>query len=195
MESKNDSTGEPARTALLTQYREVRSELREILGRLRQRALAGVGVVGAIIGYALSTDTHLLLLAIPFLIGYVYAASIHSGIVMMYLAKHSRDIEDSITEDKFSWESKYGGIWEDTDRDVPANDSVNWNEIPKFAVYGFFIVGYLASIGVALFIAVTELASDLLIAFCILTYLILTLIVLAVTYSYYQVAVTLNDRV
>lgn len=65
--------------ALLTQYREVRTETRELERGIQRQTFVAVIIVGTIFGYAFSTGTLWLLLVVPLIIGYLSQLSATPG--------------------------------------------------------------------------------------------------------------------
>ena len=60
------------REALLTQYRLTRQDLRQKTDRNDRRLIRGVILLGLIVGYAFQTDTEILVVFIPLIIGFLF---------------------------------------------------------------------------------------------------------------------------
>lgn len=135
--------------ALLTQYQEVRSELRQSIDRSHRRAGGGIAAIGVIVGYALSTDTYLFLTFVPIIMGFLYIISIGSAIGIRFLAKQSYQIEAVINIEEFSWETNYGAMLRENKRHL-SGPFVNWSDVPRYATYVIGICVYSISVLVSI---------------------------------------------
>ncbi len=162
-DSGGSSTDDGNLEALLTQYREVRAETRELERGIQRQTFAAVIVVGSIFGYALSTGTIWLLLAAPVIIGYFIAIVGHTWISVMFLSFHARTIESRIDDPDFSWETKHGEIWDDNDRIIlsgetlPVVGDINWSEFPKLLTIGLVGGLYASAVLIAVVVVWIEI--------------------------------------
>lgn len=135
-EPDGESTDGPdSQEAMLTQYRQTRQDLRRKTDRNDRRFVRGVAVLGVISGYAFQTDTLILVVFVPLVLGFLYVLGVQRWVDVHFLARQCLDIERAVDVEEFGWETNYGGLIPDNRRHV---DGPLWFRADEFP----FLVGY-----------------------------------------------------
>jgi hypothetical protein len=111
--TRDDDSGAQTteKEVLVTEYQEVREELRENARLLHMRISRGIAAIGAVIGYALlAEEGSVFITIIPLIIGIVYLLTLNSIQNMLLLGRYSYDIEEKIMPEGEGWEHQYGGL-------------------------------------------------------------------------------------
>lgn len=186
--------------ALLTEYEELRAEIRLLTELRYKRAVSGTAALGAVIGYALISETMLALTLIPFIIGFLFIMTIQSSTGMMFLGRHVYDIEQELDVDGMGWEERFGGaVGEERGTSLSILSDFDVSGVPEFILYFVLSVGYLVSILVSLWVLYeSEITLPVIDPFTVglASYLVLTLIaaIAVISHAYTRVALKPEDR-
>lgn len=158
--SSQDSSDNPVlsqfeQEALLTEYREMREELRTNITILNQRVSRGIAAIGFVIGYSLLAPGGIVFISsVPVLIAVLLILSVQTVQEMAIVSRHAYDIEKLVPIDEFGWEHKYGGLINDNKRSIPWNryERIDLMTLPLNVVitlsallyFGFLYIGYSA---------------------------------------------------
>lgn len=97
--------------ALLTEYREMREEIRANISIMHQRVSRGIAAIGFVIGYALlAPGGDVFISIVPVLIAVLFFLTIQSIQDMSVISRHAYDIEELVSVDEFGYEHRYGGL-------------------------------------------------------------------------------------
>lgn len=136
------------RDTLLTQYRQTRQDLRQKIDRNDRRFIRGVVLLGLILGYAFQTDTQILVIFIPLILGFLFTLGIQRWIDVNFLARQCLDIEEKIEIDEFGWETEYGRLVTENRRHIDGPWGSRWDKFPFQVGYA---VGFLTYLGFILY--------------------------------------------
>lgn len=124
--------------ALLTEYREMREELRTNITLLHQRLTRGIAAIGFVIGYALlAPDGDIFIATVPVLIAVLFLLSVQSLQTMSAISRHAYDIEESVPAERFGWEHRYGGLLNENKRSTPWS---LWQRIDLMSLPGELVI-------------------------------------------------------
>lgn len=175
---------------MLTEYREMREELRTNITILNQRVSRGIAAIGFVIGYSLLAPGGIVFISsVPVLIAVLLTLSVQTVQEMSIVSRHAYDIEELVPIDEFGWEHEYGGLINDNKRSIPWNqyERIDLMTLPLNVVitlsallyFGFLYIGYSAIDQQVETVGTIDPAILILIF-----YVILTLLLLIVGYSH-----------
>jgi uncharacterized membrane protein (Fun14 family) len=142
------------REALLTEYQEMREEIRANISIMHQRVSRGIAAIGFVIGYALLAPGGSVFVSIvPILMAVLFFLTVQSIQDMSVVSRHAYDIEALVPVDEFGYEHRYGGLLRENRRTHrwSAWNRVDLTTLPgnvvialSALVYGAFLyLGYL----------------------------------------------------
>lgn len=185
--------------ALLTEYREMREEIRLLEELTQKRASRGITAIGFVIGYALlAPGGTIFVTVVPVMIGFLFLLTIQSTNTMFLLGRQVYDIEESIPVENFGWEHRYGGFLLDNERSIPWSrwQAVNLVDLPIMTVHAIAAAFYLGSVGLALYVIQQQFSQSVAgIDPLVLTagaYLVLTALLGSVAISFFTVQQSLQ---
>jgi hypothetical protein len=178
--SKTDETRHKEK---ITEYEQVREELRQTSELTNQRVARGLTVIGFIVAYALLARNSLVFVSlVPVVLAVLLILSIQSGIILRMLGERSRKIEEDLQY--IRWEHYLSDIRKDLEFDRYPFISSIW--FPAFVVYlsaGFTYAGFVV---LSLFVILNRFNTKSMIV-ALIAYVILTVLVLASLKSYFKV--------
>lgn len=194
-ESPRWGTPDSKQAALLTQYREVREEIRMELQSYYKLMTQGIVGLGLVTGYALSAGEFVFLSFVPAVMAFLFLLSTSGWNSVLVLAWHAAEIESELPYEAFSWERRYGGAVSNNRR--TALDP--WETFPVAAVIGvgvvvyvvFLYVGYASVRGAGYDPVLGVPVSDLLAA----AYALLTVIAAIAGYAHLRMKEKIRRRV
>jgi hypothetical protein len=143
------------REALLTQYRLTRQDLRKKADRNDRRLIRGVILLGLILGYAFQTDTQILVVFIPLILGFLFTLGIQRLTEVDFLERQCLDIEEKLDFDEleeFDWTRRYGRLDPDNERKVEGDRIPRTDEFPFYVGYSMGAVTYILFFVYSLFL-------------------------------------------
>lgn len=126
------------REALLTQYRLTRQDLRRKIDRNDRRLIRGVILLSLILGYAFQSGTHMLVVFIPLILGFLFTLGMQRWTAVHFLERQCLDIEEKFDFDEleeFGWTKRYGNLPPENQREATGDWIPRTDKFP-------FLVGY-----------------------------------------------------
>ena len=93
---------------LITQYEQLRSEIRDKLETMESRMSRGIASGVLITAYSFYTGDHILFSTVPILVGFLIILHMESFTWMIRLSRQICIIQEIVDVQEFNWESKYG---------------------------------------------------------------------------------------
>lgn len=140
--------------ALLTEYSELREEVRSIQELQHRRVTGGLTAMAAILGYSLLAESGLEMISlIPVIIALMFVLTIQTTYGILYLGRHAYDIEQRIGVETVGWESSLGAVIRNNDRHSLWEDAmIDWSLIPNLMIYSIIGLIYATMVFVSLYI-------------------------------------------
>jgi hypothetical protein len=176
---ETDSETKSSQEAKLIQYQETRQDLRQKADRNDRRFLRGVVTLGAILGYAFIAETQILVVIIPWVIGFLFVLGIQRWIDVDFLARQCLDIEREIEPNTFKWEHEYGRLLFENKRHIKKDLGLLSVRLDKFPFnIGYFMGGstYIGFIAYSVTVVEPNMYKYGIIAFYLLFSVLLVLV-------------------
>lgn len=188
-----DRSGDDPETkteALLTEYSELREEIRLLMELQHSRALGGTAALGAVIGYSLlSKDGLVFIVLVPIIIAFLFILTVQTTNGMMFLGRHIYDIESELDIDSMGWEHRYGGvILNERAMSSELFSGLDWSGVPELVIYILVAMIYAGFIIISMIVIqdynLPEPLSGLEIHLIGSAYLVITILALVSAYSH-----------
>lgn len=192
----NPQWGTPDRkqAALLTQYQEVREEIRLEIESQSRRLTRGIAAVGLVAGYGLVADELVYLSFVPAIIAFVFLLTMMGNVSVLLLGWHAAEIEAELPYESFSWERRYGEVF-------PENRRARidpWGKVPAMAVVAVGIVTYLMFILLGCWFVQRanygRVAGVQALVVLLSVYFVLTLLAGIAAYAYFRTRTKIRNR-
>ena len=187
------------REILLTEYSELREEIRMNQKLQHQRIIGGLTAIGAVIGYSLVSEGLVFISLVPLLVSILFVVTVRMSNATLYLGRQVYDIEQSldVPVEEFGWESRFGGVIRSNERFSMWDDQlISWVVVPQAMLQILILIAYVLIMGISLAI----LTESNLFGFSPISptvlagvaYLLLTLLVIITAISFIKINIKLQ---
>lgn len=189
------------REILLTEYSELREEIRMNQKLQHQRIIGGLTAIGAVIGYSLVSEGLVFISLVPLLVSILFVVTVRMSNATLYLGRQVYDIEQSldVPVEEFGWESRFGGAIRSNERfSMWDNQLVSWVVVPQAMLLILILIAYLLIMWISLAILsksnLSEFSSISPTVLAGIAYLLLTLLVIITVISYIKINIKLQPN-
>ena len=169
-------------------YNLLFDEIRSRIGQHYRSLLTGLSVIGLVMAYGLLTGELVFLAVIPVIIAVLFVQTVRHLNSILYSARHLKRIESEYSEEyqHFEWETRYGMTG---DARRVSDGRINWTLVPAGIMYVFAVLAYVGFAYVGYVVwppdGIDIIAVGLSRTGLIVIYVLLTVMVCLVGYSYY----------